>query len=240
MVNSRSRSNSRGNRRRSNQKSQRQNLLDYWTPRTKLGKMVAEGKFTSIDEIFDAGYKIKESEIVDKLIPDIQSEVIYIGGSPGKGGGSKKTPTRRTARMHSSGRRFSISAMVVVGDGNGHVGVGFSNGVDNRDAIEKATRLAKMNIFKISRGCGSIECNCGMPHSIPMRTEGKSGSVKVELLPAPKGIGLCASTEAKKFLRLAGIKDIWFKSFGNTGSKINFLYAIENAFKNLNKQKVGE
>ncbi len=211
-----------------------------WVPRTKLGKMVMEGKFTSIDEIIDAGYKIKEAEIVDKLLPNLQSEIIFIGGSPGKGGGSRRTPTRRTARMHRSGRRYKISAMVVVGDGNGHVGVGFSEGVDNRDAIAKATRLAKMNIFRIKRGCGSLECNCGGPHSVPMKVEGKSGSVKVVLIPAPKGIGLCASAEAKKFLRLAGVKDIWFKSFGNTGCRINFIYAIEDAFKNLNKKKSGE
>ena len=130
--------------------------------------------------------------------------------------------------------------MVIVGDGNGYVGIGFSEGVDNRDAINKATRLAKINIFRVNRGCGSLECRCGKPHSIPMKVEGKCGSVKVVLIPAPKGIGLCASAEAKKFLRLAGIKDIWFKSFGNTGSRVNFLYAIENAFKNLNKKKIGE
>ncbi len=227
-------------RERSNKRANESEEYYEWVPRTKLGKKVMEGQYSSIDEIIDAGEKIKEPEIVDKLIPDIKSEIIYIGGSPGKGGGSRKTPTRRTARMHRSGRRFKISSMVVVGDGNGHVGVGFSEGVDNRDAIEKATRLAKINIFRIERGCGSLECMCGQPHSIPMKTEGKSGSVRVVLIPAPKGIGLCASEEAKKFLKLAGVKDIWFKSFGNTGSRINFIYAIENAFKNLNKRKVGE
>ncbi len=221
-------------------REEKKDELYAWTPRTKLGKKVMEGQYSSIDEIIDSGEKIKEPEIVDKLVPNLKSEIIYIGGSPGKGGGSRKTPTRRTARMHRSGRRFKISSMVVVGDENGHVGVGFSEGVDNRDAISKATRLAKINIFRIARGCGSLECMCGQPHSIPMKTEGKRASVRVVLMPAPKGIGLCASAEAKKFLKLAGIKDIWFKSFGNTGSRINFIYAIEDAFKNLNKKKVGE
>src|SRR3989344_847463 len=94
-------------------------------PRTKLGRLVADGAIT-LDGIFESGKKIKESEIVDKLVPNLQNDVILIGGSPGKGGGIRRTPTRRTARMHRSGRRYRVSAMVVVGDSNGHIGVGLS------------------------------------------------------------------------------------------------------------------
>jgi len=90
-----------------------------------------------------------------------------------------------------------------------------------------------MNLIKVKRGCGSWECGCGGNHSIPFKVEGKSGSVRVILIPGPKGLGLVASDEAKKILRLAGIKDVWVKSFGNTSMRMNLIKAIFNAFKNL-------
>ena len=90
-----------------------------------------------------------------------------------------------------------------------------------------------MNIIKIKRGCGSWECGCGTEHSIPFKTRGSSGSVRVELMPAPKGVGLVATEEAKKIFRLAGIKDIWMKSRGHTSNRINFIYAIFDALKKL-------
>ena len=104
-----------------------------WIPRTDLGKQVAEGKM-SLDDIFALGKKIKEPQIVDKLIPNMHSEIIFIGGSPGKGGGIKRTPTRRTTRMHRSGRRYRISAMVAIGNGNGYFGIGKAVAMENRVA----------------------------------------------------------------------------------------------------------
>src|SRR3989338_4279698 len=103
-----------------------------WIPKTELGKQVAAGTIT-LDDIFKTGRKIKEPEIIDKLLPGLQNDIIYIGGSPGKGGGIKRTPTKRTARMHRSGRRYTVSALVVVGDGNGYIGVGAANSKEHRD-----------------------------------------------------------------------------------------------------------
>ncbi|RLJ04816.1 MAG: 30S ribosomal protein S5 [Candidatus Aenigmatarchaeota archaeon] len=214
--------------------SSEENTID-WVPKTELGKQVMNGKIKSIDEIFKQGIKIKEPEIVDKLLPNLETEIILIGGSPGKGGGIKRTPTKKTARMHKSGRRFNVSAVVVVGNKDGYVGIGKGEAAEHRRAIEKATLKAKLNIIPVKRGCGSWECNCGENHSIPFRVEGRQGSVRAVLIPAPKGIGLCIPDEAKKILRLAGIRDIWSKSFGNTHARINFSFAIFNALKNLNK-----
>jgi small subunit ribosomal protein S5 len=90
-----------------------------------------------------------------------------------------------------------------------------------------------MNIMRIKMGCGSWECECGTQHSIPLKTVGKSGSVRVELLPAPKGVGLVAENEAKKILRLAGIKDVWVRTSGNTSARINLVSAIFDALKKL-------
>jgi len=208
-----------------------------WTPKTKLGKDVLAGVIKSVDQIFKNGKKIKEPEIIDKLLPDLKSEIIYIGGSPGKGGGSKRTPTKRTARMHRSGRRYKISAMVVVGNRDGYLGVGMCKAKDHRTAIRKATQKAKLNIIPVLRGCGSWECACNERHSIPRQTEGKAGSVVVKLRPAPKGIGLCCSTEMKKIMELCGISDIWSKTYGETRTRSNLVKATFNAFKNLNKTK---
>lgn len=208
--------------------------MSEWIPKTDLGKLVAEGKIT-MDDIFAAGKKIKEPQIVDRLLPGLQSDIIFIGGSPGKGGGIKRTPTRRTARMHRSGRRYRISAMVVVGNGNGYVGIGKSVSTENRVAIEKATENAKLNIMPVRRSCGSWECSCGEAHSVPVEIEGKAGSVRIKLFPAPKGVGLCVNNEAKKVMRLAGIRDVWTKRYGESRSRSNYAVALFDAFKKMNR-----
>ncbi|MBI5061805.1 MAG: 30S ribosomal protein S5 [Candidatus Aenigmarchaeota archaeon] len=210
--------------------------MKEWKPRTALGKKVMSGEISSIDQIFAAGIKIKEPDIVDKLLPNLTSVVMHIGGSPGKGGGIRRTPTRRTARMHRSGRRYKISAMVIVGC-NGYVGVGKSQSNEHSVAIDKATQAAKLNIIPVRKGCGSWECVCGGAHSISMIAEGSSGSVTVRLIPAPKGIGLCIGDEAKKILRIAGISDIWSKCFGKSRTRVNYILAVIAAMKNLNKQR---
>ncbi len=210
-----------------------------WKPRTELGREVIEGKVKNIDEIFERGVKIKEPEITDTLLPDLGKEIIFIGGSPGKGGGIKRTSTRRTARMHRSGRRFNINACVVVGR-PGYIGIGKASGVEHTVAIEKATQQAKLNIIPIRRGCGSWECGCKENHSIPMKISGKSGALKMELLPAPKGIGLCIGEEMKKIMRLAGIEDLWSKMYGDTRTRFSYALGLFDAFKNLNKFKIEE
>ena len=99
------------------------------------------------------------------------------------------------------------------------------------------TNKAKLNIIPIRRGCGSWECSCGTNHSIPLTVEGKSGSVRIKLIPAPKGIGLCVSDEVKKVMKLAGISDIWCDTRGNTHMRINLIKAVFNALKKLNTYK---
>ncbi len=208
-----------------------------WIPATDLGKEVIEGK-VSLSDIFRSGRKIKEAKIIDFLVTDLRTEIVLIGDSPGKGGGSRKTPTKRTARMHSSGRRYKVSSLILVGNGNGYIGMGQSDSKDNRTAIMKATEKAKLNVIPVKRGCGSWECACKDKHSIPFTIEGKSGSVRVVLIPAPKGIGLCIGDEAKKMMKLAGVKDIWSKTFGDSRSRINYMHAVFDAFKRMNSMKI--
>jgi len=207
--------------------------LINWVPKTQLGKEVLSGVVTDVDSIIQSGQKILEPSIVDKLVPELKSELILIGGRRGKGGGIKRIPIKITATMHRSGRRFKYNAFAVVGDENGLVGVGKGVSKETRASMQKAVNRAKMNITRIKQGCGSWECDCGGDHSIPYKTSGKSGSVRVELMPAPKGLGLVADDESKKVLKLAGIKDIWMKTYGNTSMRINLITALMDALKGL-------
>jgi len=206
---------------------------EVWKPKTSLGKKVLSGEITDIEQILKSGEKIIEPEIVDRLVPNLKSEVILIGGRRGKGGGIERIPIKITAKMHRSGRRFRMNAFLVVGNEDGLVGIGKSSAPEARDAINKAVQKAKLSIVKIRRGCGSWECGCGGGHSVPFKTKGKSGSVRVVLMPAPKGVGLVADDESKKILKLAGIKDVWIKTFGNTRMRINLISAIFDALKKL-------
>lgn len=211
--------------------------LAEWVPKTELGKEVIKGKYKSLKELLERGEIILEPEIVDYLIPDMKEELIYVGGTPGKGGGIRRTPTKMTARMHKSGRRFKLTSIMVVGNEDGVVGVGRATSNEHRVAIEKAIGQAKLNVIIIRRGCGSWECNCEGSHSIPFRTEGKVGSVRVRISPTSTGVGIVADNETKKILRLAGIKDVWIKTFGMTSTRTNLAFAVFEALKNLSKTK---
>ncbi len=211
--------------------------LSVWNPKTNLGKDVLKGKFKTIDDLLKSGELILEPEIVDYLIPDIKNEVIYIGGSPGKGGGVRRTATKRTVRMHKSGRRFKLTSVITVGNGSSVIGISKASAREHRNALEKALVQAKTNIIRVRKGCGSWECGCGGDHSIPFKTTAKVGSVEVELYPAPKGVGIVASVAAKKILNLAGVKDIWVKTRGQTDTRGNLAFATFEALKNLNRAK---
>ena len=208
-----------------------------WQPRTKLGKLVLEGKIKSLDEILEKGYKIKEPEIVDYLEPNLKIELVLIGRGGTKGGAKKRIAVKRSVKVTASGRRVRYSVMVIVGNENGIVGIGRGKAKDGRSAYLKAIRNAKLNLIKVIRGCGSWECGCSEPHSIPWKTYGKSGSVKVILMPAPKGTGLVVDDESKKLFRLAGIKDVWSKTFGRTKQHMNLIQAMFDALRNIPKYR---
>ncbi len=230
----------RNNKRRERRKEEPVNTLLNWKPKTQLGKDVLNGKVKDIKNILERGIKIKESEIVDFLIPNIKKELVLIGGRPGKGGGIERTSIRVSAKMHRSGRRYRYSSFAIVGNQDGIVGIGKGAGKDGKSAVNKAVKKAKLNLILVPRHCGSWECGCGENHSIPYRTEGKSGSIRITLLPAPKGIGLAVSEENRKLLSLAGIQDIWIKTLGNTSTRYNLVKATFEALKNLHSYKTGE
>ncbi|MBR9707724.1 MAG: hypothetical protein GOV15_04775, partial [Candidatus Diapherotrites archaeon] len=126
---------------------------------------------------------------------------------------------------------------IAIGNGNGYVGLGQASGQNGRAANVKATRKAKLNIQRVRRGCGSWECTCGEPHTVPFKVKGKCASVSVELIPAPRGLGMKTGPTAKKILELAGISDIWIKTTGNTRSSPNFGKAVIDALNKTNTMK---
>lgn len=185
--------------------------LEAWVPKTRLGKMIQEGKVMSIDEVFLSGLKISESQIVDALIPDLQEEVINVN---------------LVQKQTDAGEKSRFKAIVAVGNRDGYIGLGSGKASQVRTAIEKAASAARLNIVPIKRGCGSWECGCGKPHSVPFQVEGKCGGVRVVIVPGPRGLGLVASEVAKVIFGLAGVKDLWVRSFGSTRTVPSYACAI--------------
>jgi small subunit ribosomal protein S5 len=206
-----------------------------WEPKTKLGRDVKSKKIKDIDEILENKLKILEPEIVDSLI-NTQSDLISIGQSKGKFGGGKRRAWRQTQRKTKEGNFPSFSTMAVVGDCNGHIGVGDGKAKETLPARDKAIRKAKLNIFKVGRGCSAFDCDCSEKHTIPFKIEGKSGSIRVKLIPAPQGTGLVVGGELKKVLQFAGIKDVYSKTFGHKKTTFNMIKACINALKKTNKE----
>jgi len=207
---------------RKNKRRPQEEVIE-WFPKTRLGKLVKEGQVTTMQEAIESGLPIKEPEIIDALIPDIEDEVLDIN---------------MVQRMTDSGRRVKFRAAVIVGDENGYIGFGEAKDVQVGMAIRKAINKAKINVVPIKRACGSWECECDNPHTVPFEVKGKSGSVTISLKPAPLGLGLAAGTTAKKVLEKAGIKDVWTNSMGKTRTTINFAKATFNALKATNIMKV--
>jgi len=187
-----------------------------WVPRTALGRMVLEGRIGSIDEIFAQGMKIQEAEIVDALLPGMEQEVLNIN---------------LVQKQSDAGELSRFRALVAVGNTAGYVGLGVGKAKQVREAIEKGVVDAKLNVVSVRRGCGSWECGCGGDHSLPFKVHGKRGSVSVDLIPGPRGLGIVAGEAAKIILRLAGIKDCWTRSDGSTRTIPSFAYAAFDALK---------
>jgi len=205
-------------------------IRESWSPKTKLGKDVKAGKIKNIDDILNKNNKILEEGIIDYLLI-VKSDLISIGQAKGKFGGGKRRAWRQTQRKTKEGNVLTFSSMAVVGDENGHVGIGVGKAKETLPARDKAIRKAKLNLIKVQRACAGFDCSCSELHSIPFEITGKSGSVKVTLIPAPQGTGLVVANELKKVLKLAGIKDVYSKTFGNKRTTFNLIKACIEALK---------
>ncbi len=212
--------------------------LDVWKPKTDLGRKVKNKEIIDIDEILDKGYRILEPEIVDMLLPTLETDLLLVGQAKGKFGGGQRRVFRQTQKKTREGNKPKFSTIAIVGDKNGHIGIGLGKSKETVPAREKAFRSAKLNIIKIRRGNGSWEDTSDDPHTIPFAVNGKSGSVRMRLLPAPKGTGLCVEKECQKIMTLAGLKNIRSKTHGQTSTKMNVILACKQALQQLMKTKL--
>jgi small subunit ribosomal protein S5 len=211
--------------------------LDSWVPKTSLGKKVKSGEIKDIEEIISKGMKITEPQIVEFLLSELDHDLLLIGQSKGKFGGGKRRAFRQTQKKTAEGNKPKFTTMAVCGNKDGYVGIGLGSSRETVPAREKALVNAKLNVTGVVRGCGSWECGCGEKHSIPYKISGRCGSVRVEIIPAPKGVGLCIHDECKKVLEFAGVKDVWSHVTGQSRTRINLIYACFEALKNLSKIK---
>ena len=164
----------------------RQEEEEVWIPKTSIGKRVLSGEINSMEEILSKGLRIQEAGIVKKLLPDLKTEVIDVGII------QKMTPNGQSTRF---------KALVAAGNENGWLGIGMGKSKQMRIAIEKANNAAYLSVSPVKLGCGSWECRCDQKHSVPFKVKGKGGSVTIEILPAPRGLGLVAVEKLEIYLK---------------------------------------
>ncbi|KAJ3346861.1 40S ribosomal protein [Kappamyces sp. JEL0680] len=192
----------------------RQEEETKWIPVTKLGRLVNDGHIKSIEEVYLFSLPIKEYQIVDKFLP-LKDEVMKI------------MPVQKQT---CAGQRTRFKAFVIVGDNNGHVGLGVKCSKEVAGAIKGAIVLAKLSVVPVRRGYwGSI---LGAPHTVPSKVTGKCGSVTARIIPAPRGTGIVAAPVAKKLITAAGIEDCYTSTRGSTKTQGNFLKALFVAISN--------
>ena len=187
-----------------------------WEPLTNLGRLVKMGVITKLEQIFYHSIPIKEYQIIDHLMK-----------KQGKTLKEECMKIKSVQKQTKAGQRTRFKAVVAVGDEDGHIGVGSKLAKEVQVAMKGAVIAAKLNIVPVRRGYwgGKI----GLPHTLATKITGKCGSVRLRLIPAPKGTGIIGAPPTKKLLGFAGVEDIFSQSTGSTDTMENFVRAIYDA-----------
>lgn len=181
---------------------------------TKIGRLVKAGKISRLEELYLFSVPIKEYQIMDQFLPTLKDEVMKI--SP-------------VQKQTAAGQRTRFKAYVVVGDFNGHVGLGTRCAKEVATAIRSSIIAAKLAVVPLRRGYWGS--NIGAPHTVPCKLTGKTGSVRVRLVPAPRGSGITAAVVPKRFLQYSGIEDVYTNTTGSTKTAGNFVMATFDAIR---------
>ena len=144
----------------------------------------------------------------ENSVPELQERVVYIN---------------RVSKVVKGGRRFALTALVVVGDGNGRVGVGMGKSQEVPTAIKKGVEDAKKNMFKVP---------LTKEHTVPHEIIGEYGAGQVLIKPAVPGTGVMAGGPVRAIMELAGVTDVITKSLG-TSNAMNIVKATAEGLKNL-------
>lgn len=134
----------------------------------------------------------------------------------------------RCSKVVKGGRRFSFAALVVVGDRNGTVGVGYGKAKEVPMAVEKGVKEARKQMFQVSLIDGTL------PHPV----SGKFGATSITLLPASAGTGVIAGSSARAVLEYAGVKNVLSKVYGSTAAKNVVKATLNGLLKLRNKENV--
>jgi small subunit ribosomal protein S2e len=175
--------------------------------------LVKNKKINSIEQVFYHSISIKEQEIVDYFLGSkLKDEVIKI------------MPVQKQTR---AGQRTRFKAFVIIGDFEGHVGLGVKSAKEAASAIRGAIVVSKLSLVPARKGFwGEIE---GVSHTVPVKVTGKCGSIRLRCIPAPRGTGIVAGKIPKKLLVVAGYYDVFTSSKGHTRTIGNFAKATFQA-----------
>ncbi len=160
-----------------------------WVPRTELGKRVASGEITTMSQALRTGLPLREAPIVDTLLPALHDEVLDVN---------------MVQRMTDSGRRFKFAVTVVVGNGDGFVGLGRAKGKEVGPTIRRPSTGRSSTSSRRSADAAAGSAAADVRTRCRSRVHARSGSVVVTLKPAPRGVGLAVGDVAKPILQVRG------------------------------------
>jgi len=199
-----------------NERKPRFKREEEWIPKTDLGRLVKMGKITSIDTIFRSSIRIQEPEIVDHLLgkANLKEDLVSV---------------QSVQKQSKAGQRTSMKVVAIVGTQSGHIGIGTHSARELSTSIKAAVNKAKMNIIPVRMGQWDGEGN--IRHTVITKASGKCGSVTVQVVPAPIGTGVECSDIHRRIFELAGIQDIFVKSYGCTKTTENLAKATLKALE---------